>query len=526
MSRAKVGLAATLLAAALASGAAAQIPLATAIRPAPYRAVAVGVTAGPVGVDYFYRGLAPHGYWVQRPSFGWVWMPRGVAAGWRPYTAGRWVDTDYGWTWVSSEDWGWATYHYGRWYDDPDYGWAWVPGTDWGPAWVSWQEGNGYVGWAALPPAVGWSTGIGLQLGGFDLSVGIAPADYCFVGTGSFLAVNVGAHILPAERNFAIFRGTTNITSYGLEGGRVLNRGVQVASVERWTGHPVPRYHLAAMSGAGDPHGARFAGNTLSMFHPAAVVRRAGTPDPAHVAPRAVASAAFLAGRAQEHRAFAARTGLPAGGATMAQRSGAVKPGVSRQDAARAASRPQPRVAHQATSVANARQAQASRQAAARSLQQRRTATAGRQQAARSHQQRAVAGTPHPSATASRSRQRTAATPRRTAPSAHSRQAAHRTPAAAPAHRTPAAAPARRTPQARPAARQASRPARSASPAASSRQQAARQPQAPARPAPPPARTSHASAPPRQQHQQPPPQRSAARGGEQGRPQQHGPGGA
>ena len=31
-------------------------------------------------------------------------------------------------------------------------GWVWVPGYTWAPAWVSWRYGDGYAGWAPLPP--------------------------------------------------------------------------------------------------------------------------------------------------------------------------------------------------------------------------------------------------------------------------------------------------------------------------------------------------------------------------------------
>jgi hypothetical protein len=119
--------------------------------------VGAGVQVGPrahasVDLGFFYDSLAPYGNWIQRPSYGWVWTPREVSASWRPYQAGHWVWSDEGWTWLSDEPYGWATYHYGRWYQDPEIGWAWVPGNDWAPAWVSWQEGNDYVGWAPLPP--------------------------------------------------------------------------------------------------------------------------------------------------------------------------------------------------------------------------------------------------------------------------------------------------------------------------------------------------------------------------------------
>src|SRR5437660_1305523 len=54
-------------------------------------------------VDFgvFYSDLTPYGEWVDRPGYGRVWLPSGRPAGWRPYTLGRWVETDYGWTWVS-----------------------------------------------------------------------------------------------------------------------------------------------------------------------------------------------------------------------------------------------------------------------------------------------------------------------------------------------------------------------------------------------------------------------------------------
>jgi hypothetical protein len=296
-----------LLAVAMAVGAAAQTP--GLVHPVHHAvAVAVGASAGPVGFDYFYRNLGPHGYWVQRSNYGWVWAPRGVAAGWRPYSAGRWVYTDDGWTWASTESWGWATYHYGRWYDDPDYGWMWTPGTDWGPAWVSWQEGGNYVGWAPLPPAVGWSAGVGLDLGGFNLSVGIAPSAYCFVPEGSFLAANVGAYIVPVGNNGTIFRNTSNITNYAVANGHAFNRGLAVDRVRQITGRPVPTYRLAAMN-SGGPRGDRLSGNSLAVFRPQEVVRRANTPDPAHVVPHAVATSAFLAQRAAAHRSVAAAAG-------------------------------------------------------------------------------------------------------------------------------------------------------------------------------------------------------------------------
>jgi hypothetical protein len=106
-------------------------------------------------IDNFHGALAPYGTWVRSQEFGLIWVPSRAAVGasFVPYaTGGRWQYTNVGWMFASDSQWGWATYHYGRWYRDPRYGWSWVPGSVWAPAWVNWRIGGGVVGWAPLPP--------------------------------------------------------------------------------------------------------------------------------------------------------------------------------------------------------------------------------------------------------------------------------------------------------------------------------------------------------------------------------------
>src|SRR6476620_5350131 len=146
-----------------------------------------------VDLGFFYDNLSSYGNWIERPSYGWVWTPSQVSSSWRPYQDGHWVWTDQGWTWVTDEPYGWATYHYGRWYDDPEIGWSWVPGDEWAPSWVSWQEGGDYIGWAPLPPSVTVSFG-GL------LAVTLAPDAYVFVPERYFLAPSFSSYIVPRER--------------------------------------------------------------------------------------------------------------------------------------------------------------------------------------------------------------------------------------------------------------------------------------------------------------------------------------
>lgn len=101
----------------------------------------------------FHARLAPYGRWVRVAKFAdEVWIPADVPAGWRPYSDGQWVMTEYGWTFVSGGAWGEIVWHYGNWMLTDDAGWVWAPGNTWAPAWVSWRAGGGYAAWAPLPP--------------------------------------------------------------------------------------------------------------------------------------------------------------------------------------------------------------------------------------------------------------------------------------------------------------------------------------------------------------------------------------
>lgn len=199
-------------------------------------------------VGFFYDELSPFGEWVRHPSYGWVWFPRHVQAGWRPYSLGRWVGSEVGWMWVSEEPFGWATYHYGRWAWDRRVGWLWVPGTDWAPAWVAWQQGNGYIGWAPLPPTVGFDFGVGIRLGGLNVSLDIAPRRYAFIAERRFLDSRISSEIVPEGRNVTIINLTRNVTNYTVVGDRVMNNGMSIDRIEQVTGHRAPRLRVAASS--------------------------------------------------------------------------------------------------------------------------------------------------------------------------------------------------------------------------------------------------------------------------------------
>lgn len=163
-------------------------------------------------LESFYIGLSPYGTWTETGDLGWIWAPaptmlstppENAAEDWQPYTVGHWAISSYGWTWMSDEPFGWATYHYGRWFKLDEHGWAWVPGTDFAPAWVDWRSGNGYVGWAPLPPA------------GFAAP----PADeYSFVKAGALLAPRLAGALQPPADASAVFERTSSIGAPPLAG--------------------------------------------------------------------------------------------------------------------------------------------------------------------------------------------------------------------------------------------------------------------------------------------------------------------
>jgi len=74
-----------------------------------------------------FEDLDDNGDWRSTPDYGYAWFPR-VDPGWAPYHDGHWAWIDpWGWTWVDEDRWGYAPFHYGRWFSVGGR-WGWVPG--------------------------------------------------------------------------------------------------------------------------------------------------------------------------------------------------------------------------------------------------------------------------------------------------------------------------------------------------------------------------------------------------------------
>jgi len=194
--------------------------------------------------DTFYTQLDRYGDWRETSDYGYVWQPRQAQSRtWRPYTDGHWVYTDVGWTWVSEEPFGWATYHYGRWTRLRNIGWVWVPGDEWAPAWVSWRKSSDYVGWAPLPPEARFDRGTGIH-NWSDSYYDVGPDQYCFVETKQFGAPRLENALVPSERNVTIVNQTTNVTNITYNNTTIVNQGPSYDEIRTQTQQPIERLRL------------------------------------------------------------------------------------------------------------------------------------------------------------------------------------------------------------------------------------------------------------------------------------------
>ncbi|MFC5285352.1 DUF6600 domain-containing protein [Pedobacter alpinus] len=190
-----------------------------------------------ISLQVFYDELSYHGDWINNPDYGYVWRPN-VGRDFRPYyTNGRWVMTEYGNTWVSDYEWGWAPFHYGRWFYDDYDGWIWTPDTEWGPAWVTWRTGGGYYGWAPLAPRISVNINIGRRY--------FVPNNHwVFIPQRCIYYPSYGRYWEP-RRNVYIINNTTIINNV------YTNRNVNYYSgpgrddVRRATRQNVPVYRVA-----------------------------------------------------------------------------------------------------------------------------------------------------------------------------------------------------------------------------------------------------------------------------------------
>jgi hypothetical protein len=201
-----------------------------------------------ISVDFFYDNLGDDGSWIEAGEYGYCWQPSVAVSNtsWRPYSDGYWAYTDVGWTWVSYEDFGWATYHYGRWVRLRGQGWVWAPGREWGPAWVSWRTGGDYVGWAPLPPRRGGDIYVDFSpiTSRVDIDYDIGPAYYNFIDVRYIGEPVLRDRIFAADQNVTYINKTVNVTNITYSNSTVYNYGPDYNTLSRYSTRPIQRLSL------------------------------------------------------------------------------------------------------------------------------------------------------------------------------------------------------------------------------------------------------------------------------------------
>ncbi|KIO78119.1 hypothetical protein TH53_05285, partial [Pedobacter lusitanus] len=211
-----------------------------------------------ISLQSFYDELSPYGTWIQDPQYGNVWRPDVDQGDFRPYyTDGRWAMTEYGNTWVSDYDWGWAPFHYGRWVNNRFNQWVWIPDTVWGPAWVSWRSGGGYYGWAPLGPGINININIGG--GGYN-----PPSNWWnFIPQRSIYSNYYPRY---SSNNVTIINRTTIINNtYGRGGRNTYYTGPRSEEVRRATNRDVRVYNISRTD---RPGRTSITNNNISIYNP------------------------------------------------------------------------------------------------------------------------------------------------------------------------------------------------------------------------------------------------------------------
>jgi hypothetical protein len=231
----------------------------------PVVSPAGGSTAPPsdaVNFEYFKEELKNDGDWRDVSTNGACWVPWLLQTNptWRPYVDnGNWTYTEDGWFWKSDYPWGEIVFHYGRWFNDMTVRWAWAPGYDWGPAWVAWRDSApaspmapvtvadpGTVGWAPLPPAAQFETGVGLEYNGtvvgpgVNVDFGLQPSAFVFVDAGRILVPEVQAAVIfdPVRLQY-IYARSPVVNNYRVSNGTFVMDGLGVWRMRYLSAHGV-----------------------------------------------------------------------------------------------------------------------------------------------------------------------------------------------------------------------------------------------------------------------------------------------
>lgn len=259
-------------------------PAAPAVAPTPVTTTTTYVAPPQeTSVSYFYESLSPYGSWVNVSGIGMCWQPTVAVTSveWRPYSdRGRWLWSDSGWYWQSDYSWGWAAFHYGRWHRHDRIGWVWAPDINWGPAWVSWRYTDTHCGWAPLPPAAHYVSGVGFSYYdrhvGVSFDFGLTDFHYTFISLGRFCDYSPHRYYETRNRTTTVYKNSTVINNYIVgNNNTIINNGVGHDKVAKVSQTPVRTVAIretpvaqTATRGAVKPERMEKEGNALVVYRP------------------------------------------------------------------------------------------------------------------------------------------------------------------------------------------------------------------------------------------------------------------
>jgi hypothetical protein len=246
--------------------------------------VATAPLTPPEDAREFYDALSPYGSWLDVAGYGWCWQPSVVVvnSGWRPYCDnGEWLWSDCGWYWHSYYSWGWAPFHYGRWFCHANRGWLWCPDRVWGPSWVCWRNSANWCGWAPLPPGAHFIAGHGWRFHGahvgIDFGFGLGAAHFTFVAHDRFGDRHVGTHALRGGDANNAFHHTTVINNFAVgANNQIINRGVGRETIAAASHTPIREVAVRELPRSGNqvtmPDRVSRVGNSDVVFRPGAQI--------------------------------------------------------------------------------------------------------------------------------------------------------------------------------------------------------------------------------------------------------------
>ena len=106
------------------------------------------------------------------------------------------------------------------------------------------SHASSYCGWAPLPPAAHFVSGVGFYHRGISVGVGfdfgLSARLYTFVPLAHFSDRAFQQHRVPESRAAVIYRDSTVVNNYVVHNTTVINNGVGVEAVSRASGHTIP----------------------------------------------------------------------------------------------------------------------------------------------------------------------------------------------------------------------------------------------------------------------------------------------